>query len=72
MLIDTLDRLEAIKPELLACTDPCVDVETTGLSIFGSASRPRDRVIGVTFTLDGETHTLKYDTEKGVLTEKSF
>lgn len=32
----------------------------------------RDRVIGVTFTLDGETHTLKYDTEKGVLTEKSF
>lgn len=58
MLIDTLDRLEAIKPELLACTDPCVDVETTGLSIFGSASRERDHVIGVAIDTGREAYYL--------------
>lgn len=58
MLIDTLERLEAIKPELLACTDPCVDVETTGLSIFGSASRERDHVIGVAIDTGREAYYL--------------
>ena len=46
MLIDTVEKLEAIKPSLLACTDPTVDTETTGLSIFGNAERKRDVVIG--------------------------
>ena len=58
MLIDTLDKLEAIKPDLLACTDPCVDVETTGLSIFGSASRERDHVIGVAIDTGREAYYL--------------
>lgn len=47
MLINTVEQLEQIKPELLACTDPCVDTETTGLSIFGNATRKRDVVIGI-------------------------
>lgn len=47
MLIDTPEKLEQIKPKLLACTDPCVDTETTGLSIFGNAKRKRDVVIGI-------------------------
>lgn len=47
MLIDTPEKLERIKPSLLACTDPCVDTETTGLSIFGNAERKRDVVIGI-------------------------
>ena len=47
MLIDTPEKLEAIKPKLLACTDPCVDTETTGLSIYGNAERERDVVIGI-------------------------
>ena len=47
MLIDTPEKLEQIKPRLLACTDPCVDTETTGLSIFGNAKRKRDVVIGI-------------------------
>ena len=47
MLIDTPELLEQIKPLLLSCMDPCVDTETTGLSIFGSASRERDKVIGI-------------------------
>lgn len=47
MLIDTPELLEQVKPLLLSCMDPCVDTETTGLSIFGSASRERDVVIGI-------------------------
>lgn len=47
MLIDTMEKLEQVKPSLLSCTDPCVDTETTGLSIFGSAARKRDVVIGI-------------------------
>lgn len=47
MLIDTVELLESVKPELLACMDPCVDTETTGLNIFGNASHDRDVVIGI-------------------------
>ena len=47
MLIDTMEKLNSIKPSLLACMDPCVDTETTGLSIFGNAKRKRDVVIGM-------------------------
>jgi DNA polymerase I-like protein with 3'-5' exonuclease and polymerase domains len=47
MLIDTLEKFNSVKPSLLACTDPCVDTETTGLSIFGNAKRKRDVVIGI-------------------------
>ena len=46
MLIDTVEKLEKIKPTLLACMDPTVDTETTGLSIFGNAERQQDRIIG--------------------------
>lgn len=47
MLIDTTQKLESIKPSLLACTNPCVDIESTGLSIFGNAERKRDVIIGI-------------------------
>lgn len=47
MLIDTEEKLEKVVPNLLACTDPCVDTETTGLSIFGNAKRKRDKIIGI-------------------------
>lgn len=47
MLVDTVELLEQVKPSLLACTDPCVDTETTGLSIFGNAERKRDVIIGI-------------------------
>lgn len=46
MLIDTTEKLESIKPSLLSCMNPTVDTETTGLSIFGSAKRKRDVIIG--------------------------
>lgn len=46
MLIDTVEKLNAIKPTLLACMNPTVDTETTGLSIFGNAERSQDKIIG--------------------------
>ena len=49
MLIDTPELLDQVKPMLLACMDPCVDTETTGLSIYGNADRKRDVVIGIAF-----------------------
>ena len=53
MLIDTLEKLEEVKPALLACMDPAVDAETTGLSIFGNKKRKRDVIIGISID-DGE------------------
>lgn len=47
MLIDTVEKFESIKPSLLSCMNPCVDTETTGLSIFGCKERKRDVVIGI-------------------------
>lgn len=47
MLVDTPELLEKVKPSLLACTDPAVDTETTGLHIFGDSTHERSRVIGI-------------------------
>lgn len=46
MLVDTVEKLEKIKPTLLSCMNPTVDIESTGLSIFGCAERKRDVIIG--------------------------
>lgn len=46
MLVDTTEKFESIKPKLLACMNPVVDTETTGLSIFGNAERKQDLIIG--------------------------
>lgn len=56
MLIDTQEKLDQIKPKLLACMDPCVDTETTGLSIFGNATRKRDKVIGIAIDIGEEAY----------------
>lgn len=56
MLINTPEALDEIKPLLLACTDPCVDTETTGLSIFGNAERARDKVIGISIDIGPEAY----------------
>lgn len=66
MLIDTLEKLEAIKPSLLACTDPTVDTETTGLSIFGNAERKQDRVIGIAIHDADEAYYLPLRHMQGV------
>lgn len=56
MLIDTQELLDQIKPKLLACMDPCVDTETTGLSIFGNATRKRDKVIGIAIDIESDAY----------------
>lgn len=65
MLIDSLDALERIKPKLLACTDPCVDTETTGLSIFGNAERARDKVIGIAIDIGEEAYYFPFRHAQG-------
>lgn len=47
MLIDTMDKLNEVIPSLLACMDPCVDTETTGLNSFGTMTTAPHRIIGV-------------------------
>lgn len=56
MLVNTPELLEEIKPKLLACTDPCVDTETTGLCIFGNAARKQDKVIGIAIDIGSDAY----------------
>lgn len=65
MLIDTVEKLEAIKPSLLACMDPTVDTETTGLSIFGNAERKQDKIIGYAIHDGIEAYYLPFRHEQG-------
>ena len=56
MLVNTVEALDLVKPILLSCTDPCVDTETTGLSIYGNAQRERDKVIGISIDVGSEAY----------------
>lgn len=56
MLVDTLDKLREVAPDLLACMDPCVDTETTGLDAFGRPGRARDHVIGISIDTGTEAY----------------
>jgi len=56
MLIDTVEKLNSIKPSLLACMDPAVDTETTGLSIFGNKKRKKDEVIGISIDVHDDAY----------------
>lgn len=49
MLVDTAKAFEELRPALLSCTDPVVDVESKGTNIFGSVDPERElaEVIGI-------------------------
>lgn len=66
MLIDTVEKLNEIKPRLLTCLDPCVDTETTGLSIFGNAERARDVVIGIAIDDGTEAYYFPFRHKQGI------
>lgn len=66
MLIDTPEKLREITPILLSCTDPCVDTETTGLSIFGNAERSKDKVIGISIDVGEEAYYFPFRHKQGV------
>ena len=56
MLIDTPEKLNSIKPILLSCMNPAVDTETTGLSIFGNATRKKDEIIGISIDVISDAY----------------
>lgn len=66
MLIDTLDKLHEVMPDLLACMDPCVDTETTGLDAFGRPGRTRDHVIGISTDTGTEAYYFPFRHEPGL------
>lgn len=66
MLIDTLEKLEAVKPDLLSCVDPVVDTETTGLSIYGNAKRKRDVIIGIAIDTGNEAYYFPFRHGQGL------
>lgn len=47
MLVDTAHKFNKVLPDLLACPDPVVDTETTGLNPWGSETHSPDRIIGL-------------------------
>ena len=65
MLINTPELLEEVKPLLLACLDPAVDTETTGLSIFGNADRAQDHVIGIAVDIGPEAYYFPFRHRQG-------
>lgn len=56
MLVDTVEGLEQLKPMLLSCMDPVVDTETTGLRIFATKTKERDKVIGIAVDIGPEAY----------------
>lgn len=66
MLIDTLQKLNEVEPLLLACLDPVVDTETTGLNIFGNAERQRSEVIGISIDIGSEAFYFPFRHKQGV------
>lgn len=65
MLVNTPEMLEGVKPMLLSCTDPCVDTETTGLSIFGNAKRKQDKIIGIAVDVGEDAYYFPFRHLKG-------
>ena len=66
MLVDTLDKLHEVMPDLLACMDPCVDTETTGLDAFGRPGRVRNHVIGISIDTGTEAYYFPFRHEPGL------
>lgn len=65
MLVDTPNKLQEVMPDLLACMDPCVDTETTGLDAFGRPGRVRDHVIGISIDTGTEAYYFPFRHEPG-------
>lgn len=65
MLINTIQAFDALKPVLLACMDPCVDTETTGLCIFGNIKREQDKVIGIAVDIESEAYYFPFRHAQG-------
>ena len=66
MLINTLEQLEAIKPSLLACVDPCVDTETDGLNTFGTKFIDPNKMAGISIDDGREAYYFPFRHAQGI------
>lgn len=65
MLIDTIEKLNSVKVDLLSCSNPVVDTETTGLNIWGSMNTEPDRIIGISIDTGNEAYYFPFRHEQG-------
>lgn len=56
MLIDTLEKFESVKCDLLMCNNPSVDTETSGVNPFGTVEKDGDRIIGIAIDTEREAY----------------
>lgn len=56
MLIDTLEKFNEVKCDILMCNNPSVDTETSGTNPFGTVQRDGDRVIGIAIDIEREAY----------------
>ena len=66
MLIDTVEKLNSIKGDLLSCLTPAVDTETTGLNPWGNTDNEPDRVIGISIYTGDNAYYFPYRHPYGV------
>lgn len=56
MLIDTMDKLREVIPDLLLEPRPTVDTETTGLNPWGTLDRDPDTIVGISIATAREAY----------------
>lgn len=68
MLIDTVEKLNEVIPDMLSCMNPVMDVETNGTDPFGNSSRDGDRIIGIAIGTEREAYyfPFRHDSGRGV------
>lgn len=66
MLIDTLEKLESVKPDLLLCLDPVVDTETNGLNPWGTKDSDPHHIIGLSIDTGHDAYYFPYRHQAGV------
>lgn len=60
MLINTVEKFNAIRENLLECLTPTVDTETSGLIIWGNSNKDPDVLIGIAIRSDTEAYYLPF------------
>ena len=71
MLIDTVEKLDWVKPSLLACTNPTVDTETDGLDAFGNQTTKPNHIIGISIDDGREAYYFPFRHLQGINLPKS-
>lgn len=67
MLIDSVEKFNNIKPDLLMCERPVVDTETTGLNIWGVNGKQKSMVIGISIATENNVYYFPFRHASGNL-----